>query len=142
MIKIIDVCVHFVRDVEEMMISIVCNLFAGEDDDFEHINTVVTFEKEEMEIRKRVRILDNQVLEPNKTFSAVIEALPGRFPVSVMSSTATVEIEDDDCEWFKGFCTLCSQLIVIIKVFLAHLVTLLHHCFFQQHHQVAKIFWK
>ena len=73
---------------------------AGEDGDYEHINTIVTFEEEEMEIRKRVRILDNQVLEPNETFSVVIEAVPGRFPVAVMNSRATVEIEDDDCECF------------------------------------------
>lgn len=69
-----------------------------EDDDYEHVNTIVTFEEEVMEIRWHVRILDNHILEPTKTFSAVIEAVAGRFPVSVMNSTTTVEIKDDDCK--------------------------------------------
>ena len=44
-------------------------------------------------------ILDDDVLEDVKQFSLQIEAVPGPFPVTVKNSTATVLIEDNDCEW-------------------------------------------
>jgi len=72
-------------------------------EDYQHFSSIVTFEKEETEVRRRVRILDDQVLESTKTFSVVIEAVPETYPVAVMNSTAAVEIRDDDSECFVGY---------------------------------------
>ena len=84
----------------------VCVIFVVVDgEDYQHFSSVVTFEKEEIEVRRRVRILDNHVLESTKTFSVVIEVVPGIFPVAVTNSTAAVEIKDDDCECLIGYST-------------------------------------
>ena len=93
-------------------------------EDYQRFSSVVTFEEEETEVRRRVRILDNQVLESTKTFSVVIEAVPGRFPVAVMNSTATVEIRDDDSECFIGYAprsltAIAKHLEIYVCMYLA-----------------------
>ena len=71
---------------------------AAENQDYQQTSSMVTFEKEVMEISKRVKILDNSNLEGTKSFSVMITAVPGSYPVFVVNSTALVEIKDDDCE--------------------------------------------
>ena len=66
--------------------------------DYEPLNISITFEKEDLEIWRRVRIIDDQTLQGKRTFNTVIEAVPGTFPVAVMNNTAAIEIEDDDSE--------------------------------------------
>ena len=68
--------------------------------DFKPLNTTITFEEDELIAQVRVRVIDNQILQERRTFSAVIE-IPGTqllFPTQVQSITASIEIKDDDSE--------------------------------------------
>ena len=76
-----------------------CSLiYAVENRDYQQTRSIVTFEKEVREISKLVKILDNSNLEGTKSFSVMITAISGLYPVSVINSTAIVEINDDDCK--------------------------------------------
>ena len=67
--------------------------------DYEPVNTMITFEKEVLEATIHIRLIDNQILQDMRTFSAVIEVTQGLiYPAQVENNTATIEIEDDDSE--------------------------------------------
>ena len=65
--------------------------------DFEELNTIITFDEDDVEANVRVRIIDNEALQDIRAFDVVIEVIPGQiFPVQVQNNKAIVDIEDDD----------------------------------------------
>lgn len=64
--------------------------------DYEPLNTTITFQKEEVIKRIRVRLIDNQLLQQKRVFGAAIEVVQGDFPARVQNDTASIEISDDD----------------------------------------------
>ena len=74
--------------------------FSVAERDFKPLNTTITFEEDDLIAQVRVGVIDNQILQERRTFSAVIE-IPGTqllFPTQVQSITASIEIKDDDSE--------------------------------------------
>ena len=87
--------------------------------DYNPLSTIVTFEKDVLIQKVRVQVLDNQVVQQSRKFSATIEVMSGlQFPVQVMDSNATIQIEDDD-----------SMYNAIHSYFLSHNEVLLNEVF-------------
>ena len=79
--------------------------------DFESVNVSLTFEEEDLMKKVRVKLIDNQIVEDDRTFGAVI-TLPGRRLLStqVEGSTANIEIKDDDGECVCIYQRVCLAL--------------------------------
>ena len=73
--------------------------------DYEPLNVTVTFQKEDVVKHVRVKIIDNEVLQQKRVFSAIIEVVQGLFPAIVQNNTASVEISDDDSKLNLVSCT-------------------------------------
>ena len=79
--------------------------FAVAGRDYVPLSTVISFEKEEFIAKARVRVINNQVLQQKRMFSAMIEVTSGlKFPAQVIDAVVNIEIEDDDSECDLLFC--------------------------------------
>lgn len=78
------------------MITLFNIFYSVADMDYEPLNLTVTFQKEDVVKHIRVRIIDNEVLQQKRAFSAIIEVVQGLFPATVQNNTASIEISDDD----------------------------------------------
>lgn len=78
--------------------------------DYEHLNTTITFEKDDLVARIRVKVIDNQILQEMRTFGAIIEVVQGEFPAFVQNNTASIVIEEDDSEWH--YSTVCALVVM------------------------------
>ena len=69
--------------------------------DYEPVSTIITFEPEDVMATTLIKVLDNPTLQQGRMFSAVIEVTSGlRFPARVIDSVATIDVEDDDSEFY------------------------------------------
>ncbi len=74
-------------------------------DDYSPVTEVITFDAnttlgiDELEVRVTVLITDNIALEGRESFTVNITAIPGIFPLTVMDSVATVDIDDNDSKY-------------------------------------------
>ena len=69
------------------------------EEDYMTLERQITFEIEDRQMQIMALIVDDDALESAESFTATIIPLPGRFPVGVQSSQATVSIRDNDCEY-------------------------------------------
>ena len=68
------------------------------EEDYRHLEERIEFGIEDLEIRRMVLIVDNDVLENVELFTATIVPIRGPFPVAVQNDNVTVVIADNDSE--------------------------------------------
>ena len=68
------------------------------EEDYRHLEERIEFGIEDLEMRRMVLIVDNDVLENMELFTATIVPIRGPFPVAVQNDNVTVIITDNDCE--------------------------------------------
>ena len=68
------------------------------EEDYRRLEERIEFGIEDLEMRRMVLIVDNDVLENMELFTATIVPIRGPFPVAVQNDNVTVIITDNDCE--------------------------------------------